>query len=124
MTAATKDLKIEQGATYRLPFQWCAKNSDGSVGAPHDITGWSARMQIREKLTSEDVMVDATSDNGLLVLGGADGRVTIQLTEDATMALVKNGVYDLELVDPNQPPGLGTYRLLEGKVTVVKNVTR
>lgn len=124
MTAATKDLKIEQGATYRLPFQWCAKNSDGTVGDPHDITGWTARMQIREKIASEDFMVEATSDNGMLVLGGVDGRITIQLTSDATMALVKNGVYDLELTDPSQPPGLGDYRLLEGKVTVDKNTTR
>ena len=124
MTAAPKDLKIEQGATYRLPFQWCAKNPDGSVGAPHDITGWSARMQIREKVASETFLLEATTGNGRIALGGADGRITIVLDAETTMLLaVKKAVYDLELADTELPVP-NVYRLLQGSIVIDPNTTR
>ena len=121
MTAAKRNLYIEQGATFNLSFTWNEGTSD-AVGAPVDLTGCTARMQIRQKQQSA-VIVDARSDgeSPAILLGGATGTVEVTLTADMTDLLsVKTGLYDLEVEFPD-----GTvYRLLEGTVTVSPNITQ
>src|SRR6478609_4366346 len=113
MTAAKRNLYIEQGATFNLSFVWNEGTSE-SIGAPVDLTGCEARMQVRQKQQSP-VIVDARSDgeSPAIILGGATGAVEVTLTADMTDLLnVKSGLYDLEIQFPD-----GTvYRLLEGTV--------
>lgn len=124
MTAVNRTLQIEQGATFTLGFNWHREGDvvDGEVtpGDPYDLTGWSARMQVRKSLTSP-VLLEASTTNGKIVLGGDSGRVDIKFTDEDTDTLtVKSGVYDLELENP-----LGdVFRLLEGSVTISPSVTR
>lgn len=132
MTALQKDLYIEQGASFLMPFQWCQNGGTESApvaGDPIDLTGFTARMQIRQRIGSA-VLVDATTDNQAIVLGQAtpdspvdltNGWVTVCLSDTMTDALdIRSGVYDLEAKDAS---GF-VYRLLQGKVTVSLNVTR
>ena len=116
MAAAQYDILIEQGATYRRTFTW-----KDSLGVAVDITGYSARMQIRRKKSSEDFEHEATTENGGITLGQDAGTVDvfISATDTAAFAFTK-GVYDIELVDD-----IGVvYRLIEGGVEVSKEVTR
>lgn len=116
MTAVNYDITIEQGATFQLNLVWKAP-----AGTPIDLTGYTARMQVREKVTSTTPLLTLTTENGGIALGGAAG--TIAVTAAATLTddiAVKRGVYDLELVSA----GDVVTRLIEGCVTVSPEVTR
>lgn len=116
MAAAYYDLLIEQGATFLKTFVWKDSNED-----PVDITGYTARMQIRRKKSATTVEHTATTENSGITLGDAAGTVvvTIPATDTADFEFSK-GVYDIELIDPQ-----GTVtRLIEGGVEVSKEVTR
>jgi hypothetical protein len=116
MAAGTYNITIEQGATFTLPLTY--KDADDD---PVPLTDALARMQIRQKVTSTDTIVDLDSDT----LGGITisdpGGITVVISDEVTAAItIKTGVYDLEIewVD-------GTVtRLLQGTVTVSPEVTR
>jgi hypothetical protein len=116
MAAANYDITIEQGATFQLNIVWKAPN-----GTPIDLTGYTARMQVREKVSSTATLLSLTTENGGIALGGAAGTIAVTaaatLTDDIT---TKRGVYDLELVSSG---GVVT-RLIEGCVTISPEVTR
>jgi hypothetical protein len=115
MPASTYNLSIEQGATFRLALVW--KDSEGD---PVDLTGYTARMQIRPAVASTEVLLSLTSGSGI-TLGGATGAVNVLATAAQTAAIdSKKGVYDLELQSAD-----GTVtRLLQGVVIVSPEVTR
>jgi len=98
------------------------KAGSGSIEwfKPKVVTGYTARMQIREKLTDTVALVSLVSPADI-VINVADAKITFTIDTTATTALdFIQGVYDLELVDPS---GAAT-RLLQGKVTLNKEVTR
>jgi hypothetical protein len=117
MAAGTYNVTIEQGATFRLLVEWLA---DGSV--PVDLTGYSARMQIRPYAESDEVFLtlDSDSSNGGISFE-SDWVILIEITATETAALTQYcGVYDLELESAD-----GTVtRLLKGSVTISPEVTR
>ena len=116
MAAAYYDILIEQGATFRKTFVW--KDSEET---PIDITGYTARMQIRRKKSATTVEHTATTENGGIVLGDAAGTVEVIISAADTADFdFTTGVYDLELNDGSD----GITRLVEGGVEVSKEVTR
>jgi hypothetical protein len=116
MPAGQHDITIEQGATLLLNLIW-----KDSLGAPVNITSYTARMQVREKYASTTAALTLTTENGGITLGGAAGTVAVVGAASATALLTfRRGVYDLELVSPG---GVVT-RLIEGTVTVTPEVTR
>lgn len=117
MSAFKLKLGIEQGATFDKTVTW----KTGDPLAPVDLTGATARMQIRAKIESPDVLEELTTTNGGIVLGDATGDVTIFIEATATAAYTwRTGVYDLEIEFTN-----GTVkRLLSGSVSVSPEVTR
>lgn len=124
MTAQKLDLYIEQGATFTLGFNWSYAAVPATVpptaGLAHDLTGCTARMQIRQFISTV-VLVSATTENGCIVLGGVNGRVDITLSATLTMALtLPAAVYDLEIAYPS---GV-VLRILQGATTNDPNVTR
>jgi hypothetical protein len=84
-----------------------------------NLTGYSARLQVRETPDSSVKLLDLTG-SPQLVLGGAAGTVTLLLDAATTEALTLPGAYDLEL----QSSGGDVTRLLEGFVSVKRDVTR
>lgn len=117
MPAAQQTFTIEQGATWRQPLTY-----EDSNGDPVDLTGYTARMQVRKKTSTPDPpLLDLTTENGGITLGGTDGTILLEATDEQTAALdFKTGRYDLELY-----PGDGTTkRLLMGSVILSREVTR
>lgn len=110
------DIEINQGATYELTVTW-----KDSAGTAINLTGYSARMQVRETYSSSSTIVSLTNGSGI-TLGGAAGTIAILISATTTAALTApfSGVYDLELVSAG---GVVT-RLLQGAATVTPEVTR
>ena len=116
MTAGTHDITIEQGATFTLSLVW-----KDPTDVPYDLTGYTARMQVRKAFGTADPMLSLTSTDGDIVLGGVDGTIVVTASATATAAMDGNqGVYDLELV----APGGAVTRLLQGVVEISLEVTR
>jgi hypothetical protein len=115
MAAGIYDITVEQGATFRLEATW-----KDSTGALVNLTGYSARMQIRETYESEDIILAFTSTGGSIVLGGALGTIVVTGTAtDTAKVPMTPAVYDLEL----ENAGVVT-RLLQGRATITQEVTR
>ncbi len=116
MPAAKKDLYIEQGATFEFSLVWTDETD-----TPKDLTGFSARMQIRATVESNTALVSLTSPSGGMSIVAAEGRVNVLISDEQTASLnIKKGVYDLEVEGGDGR----VYRLLQGKVIVDPNVTR
>lgn len=116
MASEIYDITIEQGATFPLSLVW-----KDSLGVPVNLTGYTARMQLRETYTSATPIFDLTSAGGAIVLGGALGTIVVTASATITGAItIKRGVYDLELTSP-----LGVVtRLIEGTAYITPEVTR
>lgn len=87
---------------------------------PFDITGYTARMQIREKVTSQEVILELTTENGLIELNSTLN--TIAITIPATVSQdfnYKSAVYSLELVKDGV-----VIPFAYGNVSLVTEVTR
>ena len=117
MAAFKVNLKIDQGASFNKLVTWKA----GTPALPVNLTGCSARMQIRGKLLDAVALLDLTTVNGGIALGGVAGTVTIIITAaQTTLFAWASAVYDLEIVYAD-----GTVRrLLTGSVSVSPNITR
>lgn len=115
--AGTLHITIEQGATFNPVLTW-----KDQAGALINLTGYSARMQIRPTVDDAGIpFVDATDLNGKLVLGGVAGTITLNIPATDTAALVfSEAVYDLEVEDAS---GVVT-RLLKGDVYLSPEVTK
>ncbi len=115
MTApATLDLTIYQGATFRKRLVWTVN------GTAVDLTGFTARMQIRSSIGDSTALIEMTTENGGISITAVDGQIDLFISSDDTASLSFNsGVYDLELNDSGE-----VTRLVMGKVNLSKEVTR
>lgn len=116
---ANIDLDIYQGATFDKTYQWQDSNRD-----PVDLTGYTARMQIRSKHSAADYLLEITTEGTTskrVILGGTEGTYQITIASNITEAFDWGaGVYDLELVSP----GGVVRRIQQGQVKVHREVTR
>lgn len=98
---------------------------------PYDVTGCTARMDIRSKAGAPDSAVPPLSPiisvtetlnaSGQITVGGADGRLDVWLKPDATLLLTgRRAAWDLYVT----PPGGDTVRVVQGAVTISKTTTR
>jgi hypothetical protein len=110
------DLRIEAGADFERTITW------QSAGVAVNLTGYTARLQIRANQDGE-VLLALTTENGKIALGGAAGTIALTITAAETTTLSEallTGIYDLELIAAS---GHVT-RLLRGAVSIAPNVTR
>lgn len=116
MAATVYNFTIEQGIPYSCTF--LVKNTNGSN---KDLTGYTARMQIRSYASSTVVVVEATTANSKLVINTGASTCSIALTEADTAGLsLLEYVYDIELVSSTNIP----LRLVQGKITNSREVTK
>lgn len=117
MAAGIYNITIEQGADFSLPLTW----RDGS-NTIVNVTGYSARMQIRESYESDDTIVSLSSAvDGGITLGGAAGTIVVSIPAAITSKMpYTSAVYDLEMVSVT---GAVT-RLVQGDVYISREVTR
>lgn len=112
--AGKYNINADQGSTFS--FQFTMKTN----GVAWNLTGYTARMQVRSDASSTTTLISATTTNGYIVLGGVAGTVTVTIPATVMEAVVSGKhVYDIELVN-----GTTVYRVLEGKFIVKQEVTR
>lgn len=116
-TPGILDLNCYQGATFDYSLSW------STGGTAVNLTGYSARMQVRDSYDAGTAIVSLTSGTGI-TLGGTAGTILLELSATSTAALDGTPntqyVYDLELVS-----GAGyVTRLVEGRFYVYPEVTR
>lgn len=115
MISGIYNFTVDQGATFSRRIS--ITNADGSI---FDLTDYSARMQIRRDIAATAVMLELTTDNGLLTVNGSAGTIDIYMPPSSTEQLDRDGVYDLEIYDPSG----SVYRPIRGAVRVNLEVTR
>lgn len=82
------NLTIYQGSTFYLVITITDENSD-----PVDFTGCSAAMTVKAGTIA---VIELTTDNGRITLGGAAGTITLEIdAEDTAELLPANCKYDL-----------------------------
>jgi hypothetical protein len=88
---------------------------------PVDLTGYTARMQIRASLKSEEVLLELTTENGGITIDASGNTITIYIDATSTAALTwKQGVYEVEVIST----GGKVDSLAVGDVSVKQEVTR
>lgn len=88
---------------------------------PIDLAGFTARMQIRQKVDSAEILIELTTENGGVLLDNNLKTITLVISAVQTAAFsFSSGVYSLELISSG---GVVT-PLINGSVSVKKEVTR
>jgi hypothetical protein len=87
---------------------------------PVDLTGYTARMQIRSKLEDLTVLTELTTENNRILIDNTLKTITLTIPANVTAALnFQSAVYSLELVNGSEvTPFIG------GTVSLIKEVTR
>ena len=132
MAAGKYDFTIEQGATVDFAVQYKDSGSN-----PIDLSGYQARMQLRPTLGSSTIYITLSSSLGPcgtgLKLSGSGGHsastppssgsigVFISAMSSSQLTFT-SALYDLEIASGSGNCAVVT-RLLEGVVTLSKNVT-
>lgn len=115
MAAGKHDMVLDQGSTFTRQITW-----KDSTDSPVDLTGYTARMQIRSTVRGANTVLSLTTENGRIALGGAAGTIDLTIAATTTATLEPTTyAYDLELVS-----GSVVTRLLYGSLTVRGEVTR
>jgi hypothetical protein len=113
-----------QGATFGLTI-----TVQDSTGANQDLTGYTARMQMRSAYNSGAAAETLTTANGEISIANSNVSITLVATRTANIYVDLNSsskpprtmyVYDLELIDNANTVS----KLLYGEVTVYGEVTR
>lgn len=132
MTTGRVNFVCSQGSTFNPTITYKLKNQNydpnieedeetNPKSVPVDLTGYSSRLQVREFHYSQNKIIDLSTINNGITLGGSAGTINLFLSASSS-SLIEAGdfVYDLELESSN-----GTInRILEGNFTVTPEVTR
>ena len=109
------DISTEQGSSLSRVVTYSDENS-----SPINLTGYTARMQVRPRASSGYTYLTLTSPSGGLTLGGTTGTITILVDGSVTSAIpAGNYVYDLEVVN-----GAYVDKVMGGDFTLSAEVTR
>lgn len=135
MSGAAYDLKIEQGDDWSPIWTLRYRGSQ----TPFNLTGYTAKMQIRSTYYASAKLVDLVSPAGI-ILGGVLGTVQPVISDTQTMSLIPSGapspspvwqkingraytqigVYDLKITSA----GGVTMTVAGGRVLISPDVTR
>ncbi len=117
--AGLYNITCQQGATFQRQVTWTDSARDA-----YNLTGYTARMQVRDNVSSNTIVIALSTtagSGGTITLGGTAGTVDLLIPAANTTTLTAGQyVYDLELVSGG---GVVT-RLLEGNFKVTAEVTR
>ena len=120
--AGIYNITAKQGSTFSRTI-----TGTDSAKKPIAIEGWTARMHVREEVTSANTIIELTTDNDRITLGAnatatTKGQITL-LIDAETMSNVAAGqyVYDLELISVGETE---VHSIVEGNFVVKPEVTR
>ena len=108
--AVISNLVVDQGTSFSVIIGY-----DDLAGNPIDLTGYTARSQMRKSYYSSNAISFSAN-----VTSAINGEITLSLTA-AESANVKAGryLYDVEITSGNT-----VVRVVEGIVTVMPEITR
>ena len=120
---ALADICIFQGATFSQTLFW----EVGTPPTPVNLTGYTAKLQVRSTHDSKAIILELSTSNGRITLGtGGDfttGAINlfISATDTAQLSVCDNTkpVYDLEMTS-----GSVVSRILQGNVIIAPEVTK
>lgn len=115
MIAGLYNITCEQGSTFTRTFT--ITQSDGTV---YDLTGFSARMQIRRDYDASATLHSATIGNGEITMSVAFGEIHVDISAEVTATFTRDGVYDLEIYNED---GI-VYKVVKGRFRLNKEVTK
>ena len=129
MLAGEYNIIIEQGTTYLRSISIEQPDWDtdptGETYKPFNLTGYTARMQIRRTIESSTVMLSLTTENGRITVNPQaptfTNEIFLTISAGDASSLETDGVYDLEII--HGATGVVS-KVIRGKVTVIKEVTR
>lgn len=112
-TVTVDDISAAAFKAYRGPSGYLAYYT------PPDLTGFTARMSIKDQIDGV-LLHSLTTENGGITVSAADDTIFLEISAEDTAAFEwKKGVYDLEMVDPD---GVVT-AILKGAIHVTPEVT-
>jgi hypothetical protein len=121
MLAGNYNMVCEQGTTYTRRFELqYPDETDPTIYYPWDLSGYTARMQVRRTIESSSAMITLTTENGGIDIDEENGAVTVQMTAAQTSSITNSGVYDIELINGS----LDVSRLVQGEFILSYEVTR
>jgi hypothetical protein len=118
MQPAHIDLDVYKGSTFVKIIQW--KTGDPATAV--NLTGCTARMQIRKTVNDTVVLDTLTTENGKIVIHEPlNGKFKILIPANISTAYTfTSAVYDLEIIFTD----LTVIRIIEGCFNAVPEVTR
>lgn len=125
---APLNFSVRKGSTLARSITWydvpvyldpLETEVDPTASVRKDLTGWKARMQVRDKRTNT-LVYELTTENGGLILGGASGTIAFYLSDGLTdYPEFDKCKYDLEMIDT----GGMVIPLVAGSFTLPNQVT-
>lgn len=114
------NIVVDQGTSFLEDF-FVATGED----MPLDLTGYVARLHVRDTFDTKNTRLNLTGESGKLVIDPIAGKVTIKLSPADTTAVKVVGdklkcVYDLEV----ESPAGEVFRVAQGSFTITREVTR
>ena len=125
MSAAKHNLTIEQGTTFRHGFQQLdgpvSKDPKAPLPPPVNLSGYTARMQLRTSIDAPDVLLELTTENTRITIDALQGLITLAIAAPDTAAMTfTSAVYDLDIISPSGQVS----RIVQGSVSLSRSVTR
>jgi hypothetical protein len=110
----------EQGATFSYELHWEKELiPDTDIFSVVDMTGFTARMQVRKDV-GKPLLIELSTSNGRIIIDEPNGKINLLIAASVTSTLIA-GVYkyDLELTNTS---GF-VDRFIEGLFEVVGQIT-
>ena len=113
--AGQKNFEVDQNATFSFIVEYKDNN-----GLPIDLTGSTAKMQVRDTKGGSKLAFSLTSPSGGIVITPLLGKVTIKMTPTQTNKLFyPKSSYDIMVTDSHA----NKIKLVEGFITLSRSVT-
>ncbi len=114
------DLIVDQGATFNHVVVLANKDDITGAITPINLTGCTAMMQVRRRFRESSYLIELTTENGRIALGGSTGTIQLNLNPTDTQGLAAGvAFYDFELIT-----GATVDRLFSGIFTITPEITR
>jgi hypothetical protein len=114
--AVKKNFEVDQNATFNFQIQY---TEDDEVTAI-DLTGASAKLQVRDTQGGSKLAFTLTSPAGGITINGPTGTLDVKMTPTQTNKLFyPKSAYDIMVIDTNG----NKIKLLEGFITLSRSVT-
>ena len=120
-TTGTTGTTIEINQVNSLQYTTYTSGGIVEYNSPVDLTGYKARMQVRKTIGSEDIIYQASSTTGEIVLDLILNTITLTIPASVTKDFTfSSAVYSIELYTDTGR----VLPFLTGNLTLVQEVTR